>query len=88
MRNLLLKCGCGRRFPLNPSKHQKDKEVLCPSCLSPVPNPAYNPGWLPRPREIKERVVMGNRELLNALAAMLRRQALEGPDRITERREK
>lgn len=50
----LIKCECGKRFPVNPLKHTRDECVYCPFCGRAVKNPykrrslQFNLGWLER----------------------------------------
>ena len=51
----LIKCECGRRFPVNPLKHPRDDHLYCPFCRRPVKNPykqrilpSFDPRWLKR----------------------------------------
>ena len=49
----LMKCECGRRFPVNPLKHPRDDYIYCPSCHRAIKNPykqrilpSFNLKWL------------------------------------------
>jgi len=49
----LIKCKCGRRFPVNPLKHHRDDYLYCPFCRRPIENPykqrvlpSFNLKWL------------------------------------------
>jgi len=49
----LVKCECGKRFPVNPLKHPRDDYLYCPFCHTPIRNPykqrilpSFNLKWL------------------------------------------
>ena len=50
----LIKCKCGKRFPVNPLKHPRDDYLYCPFCHRPIRNPykqrslSFNLKWLKR----------------------------------------
>ena len=56
----LIKCSsCGKRFPLNPEKHQNDKVIFCPWCRMPYTNSFFNSEWKPNEKWWKEREKKG-----------------------------
>lgn len=59
MTNMLIKCPCGKRFPLNPKKHENDKVVFCPFCRMPHTNSLFNKQWKPNEEYWKERKARG-----------------------------
>jgi len=53
MMSVLIKCECGKRFPINPLKHPRDDFVYCPFCHRAIENPykqrilpSFNLKWL------------------------------------------
>jgi len=59
MPNVLIKCVCGKCFPLNPDKHKHRKVVFCPWCRTAFENSFFDPEWKPNEKWWKEREKKG-----------------------------
>jgi hypothetical protein len=44
---ILVKCECGKRFPVNPNKHVHDDEIKCPFCGFMHKNNFKDNNWKP-----------------------------------------
>jgi len=52
---VLIKCVCGKRFPVNTWKHPNRRRVFCPFCRTPHENSFFNPEWKPNEKYWEER---------------------------------
>jgi len=51
----LIKCKCGKRFPVNKWKHPNRRIVFCPFCRQVYENKWYDPTWRPNEKYWKGR---------------------------------
>lgn len=59
MVNVLVKCVCDKRFPVNPEKNTNRKVVFCPWCGMAHTNSFFDASWKPNEKYWKEREARG-----------------------------
>jgi hypothetical protein len=48
---ILIKCSCGKRFPISTWKHPNRRIIYCPFCRQPFKNSFWDKTFKPKPRE-------------------------------------
>lgn len=77
---IIIKCKCGKGFPVNTWKHPNRTEVQCPFCRTPYKNSYFDNGWKPNEEWNKNK----HKSQPFTIAAM--RRAIAGAIRGLQRR--